>query len=156
MSMSDDHKSAVLFLCTGNSCRSQMAEGWLRHLASDRFDALSAGLEPRPVHPMAVEVMAAAGVDISGQHSKSVAEFLGRKTVRMAVFVCATAERDCPVVFPFALRCLSWPLEDPAAFQGTDAECRQKFAEIRDRIEEMIRTWLKSEESNSLQEKQNA
>jgi len=144
--MSAKEKPAVLFLCTGNSCRSQMAEGWLKQLAGDRFEALSAGLKPRPVHPLAIETMREVGIDISGQRSKSAAEFLGRKSFRVAVFVCAKAERDCPVAYPFAIQSLSWPLEDPVSFEGTDDEQRRKFEEIRDRLGQLIRAWLESEQ----------
>lgn len=147
--MADDEKPAVLFLCTGNSCRSQMAEGWLRHLAGDRFEALSAGLEPRPVHPLAIETMREVGIDISGQRSKSAAEFLGRKSFRVAIFVCANAERDCPIVYPFAIQSLSWPLEDPADYEGTGDEQRRKFDEIRDRLGQLIRAWLESEKQDA-------
>ena len=146
--MFDGDKPAVLFLCTANSCRSQMAEGWLRHLAGDQYEALSAGLEPRPIHPLAIETMAKIGIDISSQRSKSVAELLGRKTIRVAVFVCAKAERDCPVVYPFAVQSLSWPLDDPAEITDSETQRRNKFEETRDRLGQMIRDWLDSEKAN--------
>src|SRR5271156_3937032 len=91
-------KFKVLFLCTGNSCRSQMAEGWLRHLAGDKFFAQSAGIAPTRVNPYAIEVMKEAGVDISGQHSKDVATLLGVH-FNYLITVCGNARESCPV-FP--------------------------------------------------------
>ncbi len=88
-------KRRVLFLCTGNSCRSQMAEGWLRHLAGDRFEALSAGTNPVGVNPQAVEVMQEVGIDISHQYSKHVAEFQGRR-LHYVITVCDHAQESCP------------------------------------------------------------
>lgn len=146
--MAEDDRPAVLFLCTGNSCRSQMAEGWLRHLAGDRYEALSAGIEPRPIHPMAVKAMAEVGIDICVQRSKSAAEFFGRKAIRIAVFVCAKAERECPIVYPFTMQTLSWPLEDPAAFAGTEEENSARFADVRDRLGALITAWLESQGPN--------
>lgn len=135
-------RPSVLFLCTGNSCRSQMAEGWLRHLAGERFEVFSAGLEPRDIHPLAVAVMRDAGIDISGQRSKSVSEFLGRKSITYAVFVCAAAEKNCPTIYPFSVRRLSWPFEDPAEFRGSGEERYAKFIEVRDQIATKIQKWL--------------
>ncbi|MBE7558435.1 arsenate reductase ArsC [bacterium] len=140
--MYEHAKPSVLFLCTGNSCRSQMAEGWLRHVAADRFEALSAGLEPREIDPLAIAVMAEVGVDIRGQRSKSVSEYLGRRTVTHAVFVCDAAERNCPRIYPFALHRLSWPFADPAACAGTEEERRARFRAVRDEIGARIRAWL--------------
>ncbi len=135
-------RPCVLFLCTGNSCRSQMAEGWLRHLADDRFEALSAGLEPREIHPLAMSVMEEIGIDIRSQRSKSVSEFLGRRSIACAIFVCAAAEKNCPTIYPFAVQRLSWPFEDPAAFVGSEEERHAKFREVRDQVGEKISQWL--------------
>jgi arsenate reductase (thioredoxin) len=112
-----DARPNILFLCTGNSCRSQMAEGFLRELASDRFDAFSAGTDPaKRVHPLAVEVMAEKGIDISGNRPTDVGEYLGRMAVRHLIIVCAGANERCPRVFPGMLNRLFWPFDDPAAF----------------------------------------
>lgn len=122
----------VLFLCTGNSCRSQMAEGWLRYLGGEKFEAFSAGTRPVAVNPLAVEAMGEKGVDISGQRSKSVNEF------RDAVFdyvitVCGNAEAECPV-FPGVAERLHWPFDDPASVAGTHDERMQVFRRVRDEI----------------------
>jgi arsenate reductase (thioredoxin) len=130
-------KQNVLFLCTGNSCRSQMAEGYLRHLASDRFDAESAGTMPSQVNPLAIAAMKEKGIDISGHRSKNVTEFLGRHFTYV-VTVCDNARQQCPI-FPGNSIRLHWPLEDPADAAGTESERMVKFREIRDQIEQRIR-----------------
>lgn len=132
----------VLFVCVHNSARSQMAEGFLRELGADRFNALSAGLEPTGVDPRAVEVMREAGVDISGQRSKGLEEFLGRQTIHYAVFVCSAAEEKCPHVYSLALNRLSWAFEDPASFEGSPAEALERFRVVRDEIRARIVEWL--------------
>jgi arsenate reductase len=135
-------KQDILFLCTGNSCRSQMAEGFVRHYAGDRFNVYSAGLRPRPVHPLAIEVMKEAGIDISSQRSKAVGEVLGKVSFRYAIFVCHEAEQNCPTIYPFSLERLSWPFDDPTAFDGTDLQKQMFFRRIRDQIGERIENWL--------------
>jgi arsenate reductase len=134
-------KTNVLFLCTANSARSQMAEALLRKHAGDRYEALSAGLEPTQVQPLAIRVMNEIGIDISGQRSKSVKEYLSRVAVGKVIFVCAKAEKNCPYLYP-SLTPESWPFEDPAACQGTEEECLAKFRDVRDQIEERIKAWL--------------
>ena len=137
-------KPNVLFLCTGNSCRSQMAEGFLREYGGDRFEAYSAGIEPAErVHPLAVQVMAERGIDISGQKPKNVGEYLGRLPVRHLVIVCDAANEKCPRIFPGMLNRMFWPFDDPAAFVGTPAATLEKFRTVRDQIEERIQQWLK-------------
>ena len=106
----------VLFLCTGNSARSQMAEGLPRHLAGDQFEALSAGINPVGLNPLAVEVMREIGVDISHQHSKDVRELLGT-AIPYVVTACDNAKEHCPI-FPGTYKYMHWSLEDPAAVQG--------------------------------------
>jgi arsenate reductase (thioredoxin) len=136
-------KPTVLFLCTGNSCRSQMAEGLLRAEADDRFTAASAGTEPADrVHPLAIRVMNEIGVDISAARAKNVSEYLGRLHAAHLVIVCDGANRSCPTVFPGVLTRTFWPIEDPAAFQGTPEATLTKFREIRDQIRERISQWL--------------
>jgi arsenate reductase (thioredoxin) len=134
-------KSNVLFLCTANSARSQMAEAMLRKHAGDRYEALSAGMEPTTVHPLAIRAMNEVGIDISGQRSKSVKEYLGRIAQGHVVFVCAKAEKNCPYLYPLLVP-ESWPFEDPAACQGTEEECLEKFRQVRDQIEARIKAWL--------------
>jgi len=134
-------KTNVLFLCTANSARSQMAEALLRKHAGDRYEALSAGMEPTTVHPLAVRAMNEVGIDISGQRSKSVKEYLGKIPFGHVIFVCARAEKNCPYLYP-PLVPKSWPFEDPAACQGTEEECLEKFRQVRDEIAAHIEAWL--------------
>lgn len=133
-------KPKVLFLCTGNSCRSQMAEGFLRHLAGERFDAFSAGTKPVGLNPDAVKVMKEAGIDISGQRSKNVSEFIGQR-FPYVVTVCDTAKESCPI-FPGAFRTLHWSLPDPAAAEGSFEERVEVFRQVRDEIEQHIREFI--------------
>jgi arsenate reductase len=135
-------KPRVLFLCTGNSCRSQMAEALLRHRAGEQFEAFSAGLEPKPIHPLTAEVMSEKGIDTSAQRSKDVTEYLGRERFEYVIIVCDGANRACPSVFPGARHRLFWPFEDPAAFEGSEEETLEKFRQVRDRIDARIQRWL--------------
>lgn len=135
-------KVNVLFLCTGNSCRSQMAEAFVRKYSRDSIAVYSAGLEPRPVHEMAIEVMKEVGVDISGQQSKPISEFLGKIDFRYVIFVCEKAEQDCPYVYPHVLHWLSWPFDDPAKAQGLREVRLAAFRNARDAIEKKIKEWL--------------
>jgi arsenate reductase (thioredoxin) len=125
-------KPKVLFLCTGNSARSQMAEAYLRHTAGERFEVLSAGIEPKGLNPLAIEVMREAGIDISAQRSKDAQEYL-RVPVQYVITVCSNAKEKCPV-FPSTFKFLHWDLEDPAAATGTDEQERAVFRKVRDEI----------------------
>lgn len=129
-------KPRVLFLCTGNSARSQMAEGLLRHLASDRFEVFSAGTNPVGVNRLAVEAMREIGIDISGQRSKNVQEFVG-KPIEYVITVCDRAKESCPI-FPGTYKFMSWSLDDPAAVTGSKEEKLQVFRCIRDEISRQI------------------
>lgn len=129
-------KPKVLFLCTANSCRSQMAEGFLRHHAGDRFEVYSAGAKPGKLNPSAVEVMKELGIDISGHYSKDVAEFLGQ-SFQYVVRVCNKVRDLCPV-FPGALWYLDWSLEDPAAAEGSPPQRMNVFRRVRDEIEARV------------------
>jgi arsenate reductase len=131
----------VLFLCTGNSARSQMAEALLRKYASDRFEAYSAGLEPGVVNPYTIKVLEEIGVDTSQHSSKPLTTYLGKVHFGYLITVCGNAEKNCPVFPGMGIR-QHWPLEDPAAFQGTPEETLVKFREIRDQIDERVRDWL--------------
>jgi arsenate reductase len=133
-------KRKVMVLCSGNSARSQMAEGWLRRLAGDRFDVVSAGTEPRSVHPLAVAVMREREVDISGQTSKPVGRFLGENFAYL-ITVCDNAREKCPI-FPGAVKRIHWPLDDPAAVVGSEVQRTAVFRRVRDEIEVRIRAWL--------------
>ncbi|HKU21825.1 MAG TPA: arsenate reductase ArsC [Terriglobales bacterium] len=127
----------VLFLCTGNSCRSQMAEGWLRHLAGNRFQAASAGTRPAGLHPDAVLVMGEAGVDIAAQRSKNVSQFL-QGQFDFVITVCDSAKEACPY-FPGEVQRLHWSFADPAAATGTHEQRLAVFRQVRDQIAERIK-----------------
>ncbi|MBM81912.1 MAG: low molecular weight phosphatase family protein [Planctomycetaceae bacterium] len=142
-----DQRKRLLFLCTGNSCRSQMAEGLLRHLAGDRFESLSAGADPSGyVHPMAVAAMQDEGLDISAQISKHINEFLppDGEPPDIIVSVCSSAEKECPN-FPGKVERLHWPFDDPAHATGTDEEIRAEFDRVRDEIRERLESYLAQE-----------
>lgn len=126
----------VLFLCTGNSCRSQMAEGWLRHYARELVEVFSAGTKPAGLSPTAVSVMREAGVDISGQRSKHLDELI-KQDFGFVITVCDAAREACPV-FPGARYQLHWSFEDPAAAAGTEEERLAVFRRVRDEIRAQV------------------
>jgi arsenate reductase len=130
----------VLILCTGNSARSQMAEGLLRHDGGEDFEVFSAGTRPSHVRPEAIAVMKEIGIDLSGHRSKSVNEFTGR-ALDTVITVCDNAAEACPV-FPGGTTRLHWPFEDPAAVEGTEEERKEAFRRVRDQIRRRIREWL--------------
>ncbi|MFZ5880651.1 MAG: arsenate reductase ArsC [Chloroflexota bacterium] len=132
----------VLFLCTGNSARSQMAEAFLRSLAGGQFEAHSAGLSPKGINPFTVQVMNEKGIDLSGQASKGVEVYLGKTLFQYLVTVCDDADKNCPTTWPGVSQRMHWSFEDPAAFEGTDEEKLAKFRQVRDQIEQRIRAWL--------------
>lgn len=141
--MNANDKLNILFLCTGNSARSQMAEGLLRSYAGDRYEVYSAGLEPKGVNPYAVRVMDEKGIDISGQQSSSISEYMGHLNFAVLVTVCDHAEQNCPRAFLLGVgRHIHWSFEDPAQFVGTEAETLAKFRDVRDQIDDAIRRWL--------------
>ena len=129
-------KPKVLFLCTGNSARSQMAEGYLRYTAGGRFEPLSAGIEPKGLNPLAIEAMHEIGIDISHQKSKDVVSFLGQY-IPYIVTVCDNARERCPI-FPRTFKFLHWSFEDPAAAQGSREEKLAVFRRVRDEIAHRI------------------
>ncbi len=143
--MESSHKSTsrpvrVLFLCTHNAARSQMAEALLRWLAGERVEVYSAGTEPSRVHPLAVRAMAELGIDISRAESKSLQRFLGQ-SFDWVITVCDQAAEACPV-FPGAGRRLHWSLPDPSAASGDETERLRQFRTVRDRLLEHLRHWL--------------
>jgi arsenate reductase len=133
---SNKGKIKVLFVCTGNSCRSQMAEGWARHLKGDIIDAYSAGLMPAPVHPRAVKVMEEAGVDISKQKSKHICDLIGTD-FDYVITVCDYAKQQCPMIRSNA-RVLHRGFEDPSFLEGTEDEIMAAFRKTRDEIKEFV------------------
>ncbi len=136
----NDSRTRILFLCTGNSCRSQMAEGWARHLGSDVLVVESAGIEAHGKNPRAIRVMAEAGVDISGQESTRVTDEMIRRA-DLVVTVCGHADEHCPLLPPGVTK-IHWPLDDPAKATGTEEEIMAKFRATRDearsRVEALI------------------
>lgn len=139
--MSETRKLTVLFLCTGNTARSQLAEALLRHYAPARFEVTSAGLEPGVLNPYTVRVLEERGIATSDLYAKGVIPMLGKRTFHYLITVCARAEQNCPV-FPGVSYRLAWPFEDPAAFQGSDAEKLEKFREVLGAIEARLLEWL--------------
>jgi arsenate reductase (thioredoxin) len=129
-------KSRVLFLCTHNSARSQMAEGLLRHLAGDRFEAVSAGTEATHLRPLAIRAMEEIGVDISGQESKTLDRYLQGR-LDYVITVCDDANEACPF-FPGAQSRLHWSFEDPSKAEGSEEERLAVFRRVRDRIRRRI------------------
>lgn len=131
------NKPAVLILCTGNSCRSHMAEGVLRSLAGDVVEVQSAGSKPAGyVHPQAIAVMREIGLDISGHTSKHMREFLGRE-VRTVITVCGNADQACPI-YPGQVNRHHWRFDDPAHATGTDEEVLAEFRRVRDEIRKVF------------------
>lgn len=126
----------VLFVCTGNSARSVMAEALLRHHGGDAFEVFSAGTEPKGINPLTLRVLAEAGIDASFARSKSVTEFLGQ-SFDYVVTVCDQARQSCPV-FPGVHESLHWGYEDPAAAEGTDEERLRVFRRILIQIGERV------------------
>jgi len=135
-------KMKVLFLCTGNSARSQMAEAFTRFYAGDTIEAHSAGLEPKGVHPLTIKVMEEIGIDMSTHTSKPLSDYMGRIHFGYLITVCGHADRNCPAVFPGMGQRLHWEFEAPAAASGDERQRLQKFREIRDLIQERVRMWL--------------
>lgn len=133
-------KRRVLFLCTGNSARSQMAEGLLRHLGGDRFEAASAGTHPVGLNPLAVTAMKEIGIDISGHRSKHLRGYRSERFDHV-VTVCDRAKESCPI-FPGTSSMLHWSFEDPAAAQGSEEDRLAAFRDVRDRIKRRILLFL--------------
>ncbi len=142
----DTKKTKVLFLCTGNSARSQISQAYLNHLAGDHFTAFSAGLEPSEIHPLTRAVMEEEGLSLEGHSSKHLKEYMGKVHFGYLITVCSEADDNCPSTFPGMGKRLHWDLEDPAAFEGTKQEKLTKFREIRDEIHSRILTWLSDQE----------
>ena len=137
-------KKRVLILCTGNSARSQMAEGLLRELGGGRFEVFSAGTRPSRVRREAVEAMREVGVDIGGQRSKSVDEFAGRE-FDYVITVCDNAREECPVS-PGSVKRIHWSFDDPAAAEGGWQERLKVFRRVREEIGARLREWAKGVE----------
>lgn len=129
-------KKSVLFVCTHNSARSQMAEAFLRYFFGDAYEALSAGIEPTGLHPLAIKVMAEIGIDIRCQKSKSIEEFLNRE-IDLVVTVCDLAREKCPY-FPLGKRKIHISFPDPALEEASEEKKLEKFRQVRDQIRDWI------------------
>jgi arsenate reductase (thioredoxin) len=130
----------VLILCTGNSARSQMAEGLLRHDAGDSFDVFSAGTKPAQVRPEAIAVMKEIGIDISHHHSKLVDEFAGQ-SFDYVITVCDNAKETCPI-FPASTKRIHWSIGDPAAAEGSEAQRLAEFRRVRDELRRRLQGFI--------------
>jgi len=135
-------KPMVLILCTGNSCRSQMAQGFLRAYRGEKYDIHSAGTEPKAqVHPLAVKVMAEVGIDISGQKPQALTHYLGRAPVRHLLIVCNKANGTCPRIWPGTYSRAYLPFDDPAEATGTPEAQLAVFRRVRDEIGWAMKNW---------------
>ncbi len=136
-----DDRERILVICTGNSARSQMAEGLLRHLGGDAVQAMSGGSRPAErVHPLAVRAMAEIGIDIRAHRPKHLSSFIGRP-IDWVIVVCARAARDCPH-FPGSQATLHWFYDDPAEVEGNEEQRLAAFSAVRDDLTRRIREWL--------------
>lgn len=149
-------KQRVLFLCTQNSARSQLAEGFLRHHAGDHFEVYSAGLDPtQEIHPCAIEAMREVGVDISDQYPKGLKSYLGKEFFNYLIIVCARAEERCPKTFPGVGTTFFWIFEDPRSDESLPyGSMLERFRKVRDNIESRVMGWLEypEEELKKLRE----
>jgi arsenate reductase len=135
-------KPNVLILCIGNTARSQMAEAFMKKYAGDSLEIYSAGFDVLEINPLTRKVMTEKSFDLSGHYSKGVKDFLGKKEFRYLIIVCEVAEKACPKNFPGVTYRFFWPFDDPAAATGSDGEKLAKFRQVRDKIDQRIRTWL--------------
>ena len=138
-------KIKVLFLCTGNSARSQMAEAFLNLYGAGKYQAFSAGLEPQGINPLTIKVMDEIGISLKEQRSKSVMEYMEKERFAYLVTVCSNADKNCPVVFLGVNRRIHRQFDDPAAAKGTKEERTKKFREVRDQIKDWIKSWLEEQ-----------
>jgi arsenate reductase len=143
-------KIRVLFYCKHNSCRSQMAEAYLKYMGKDGFEVHSAGLTPEPIHPMVETVMAEEGISLKGQTAKRVDLYLGRQAFDHIIIVCEEGEAECPKLYPFAVHVERWPLSDPAQAGGDKAVVLEAFRRTRDDIKSKLIAWLKDRDNEEI------
>ena len=137
----------ILFVCVENSCRSQMAEGWLRAIAGAHFEVASAGTEATRVHPLAIRAMEEVGIDLRGHSSKTIDAFLGERW-DYVITVCDNANERCPL-FPGETTRIHWSFDDPSQATGTDEDKLEKFRRVRDEILTRLRQWLADRETSA-------
>lgn len=136
-------KQRVLFLCTGNSARSQMGEAFLRHYAGEQFEVHSAGLEAKGVNPYTIRVMDEVGIDIRGHYSKSTKTYMGHMFFHYLITVCSDADKNCPqALWAQGGKKFHWPFDDPAAAEGNDEEKLAAFRKVRDQIAAKVQRWV--------------
>ncbi len=136
--------NGVRFVCSHNSARSQMAQGWLEHLAGDRFEVYSAGVEPGTLNPLSVTAMAEVGIDISDHVAEGIDKYLGKVPIYHLIIVCDKASQTCPRIWPGARERYEWLFEDPSAATGSDDDKLVVFRRVRDEIKAKIEAWLQS------------
>jgi len=135
-------RQTVAFVCTHNTARSQMAEALLRHRAGDEFVVLSAGMRPRPVHPLTLRVLEEIDVPTDGLIAKDLGELLGKRAIHKAIVLCPEAQQDCPNVVPFAQSVEFWPFPDPTEPAQSPSAQLQRFRTVRDAINARLGTWM--------------
>ena len=137
-------KTKVMFLCSHNSCRSQMGEALLRNIAGDKFDVYSSGLYPQEIHPMTLRVLEELNIPTNNLKSKNSRDMLSEHVFKYVIIVCADADKECPHVWPNVGERLFWPFEDPGAYKGTDEEKLANFREVRNLIKNKLESWVNS------------
>ena len=137
-----NEKKTVLFYCKHNSCRSQMAEAYLKCLGRDEYEVHSAGLYPEPIHPFVYEVMKEEDISLQGQTSNGIDLYRGKQPLDYIIIVCMESEAECPKLHPFALQVEQWPLTDPAEVTGEKDTVLDAFRHTRNEIKERIQHWL--------------
>jgi arsenate reductase len=135
-------KPTVLFLCADNAIRSQLAEALLRHYAGDHLESCSAGLTPKPVHPLVPEILAEVGVAAAHLQTKPLRSFLAHRRLRWAIILRGPNEQNAPGIFPFANRTVVWDVLDPGCNDCSEAEARDAMRRVRDEIDVRVRRWL--------------
>ncbi|MBD3214611.1 MAG: arsenate reductase ArsC [Candidatus Lokiarchaeota archaeon] len=135
------NKKNIVVLCTGNSCRSQMAEAFFNKYGSDRYNAYSAGIEPHSIHPNTIKVLEEVGFDWSDHTSKHIRDLMKKIDIDILITVCSSAKESCPTILGVQEE-LHWPFQDPAAFEGSEEESLAFFRKIRDQIESKVKSWL--------------
>lgn len=141
-------KIRVLFYCKHNSCRSQMAEAYLKYMGSESFEVHSAGLTPEPIHPMVETVMAEEGISLKGQTAKRVDLYLGKQAFDHIIIVCREGEAECPKLYPFSLHTERWSLDDPAEVGGDKEDVLAAFRRTRDEIKIRLKDWVARQTEN--------
>ncbi|MHA1199388.1 MAG: arsenate reductase ArsC [Candidatus Heimdallarchaeaceae archaeon] len=139
--MSSEDKTRIIFICSHNSSRSQMAETFLRDLANNHFEVFSAGIDNTRINPLTIKVLEELNYDLSEQYSKNLSDFLGHIRFDIAITVCSEAEKKCPDI-PGVETNLHWSFENPSSFEGTDEEKLDFFRKVRDQIKAKILEWL--------------